>query len=175
VKKKEKDEFALVESVEDEDIYIISKSLKEKWFNYLWQSISAGAITFLMLYVFSEVIALIILAGVGSTFFTIFALPKLRTASNRNIIGSYLICITVGLFCTYIYLPSLSGGVAISVATLLMVITDTEHPPAAGVALGLSMTSCIEDGYGGSIFAFTGAIIAVFLRNILSRWLEDLV
>ncbi len=130
---------------------------------------------FLMLYVFSEIIALIILAGVGSTFFTIFALPKLRTASNRNIIGSYLICITVGLFCTYIYLPSLSGGVAISIATLLMVITDTEHPPAAGVALGLSMTPCIEDAYGGSLFAFTGAVVAVFLRNLLSRWLEDLV
>jgi len=173
--KRGKDDFKLIESAKDEDVYIISKSLKEKWFNYLWQSVAAGAITFVMLYVFSELIAIIILAGVGSTFFTIFALPKLRTASNRNIIGSYLICITVGLFCTYIQLPGVSGGVAIGVATLLMVITDTEHPPAAGVALGLSMMPSIDDAYSGSIFAFTGALVAVILRSLLAPWLEDLV
>ncbi len=172
---KDKGDFKLVETFEDEDVYIISKSLKEKWFNYLWQSLAAGVITFLILFVFSEIIALIILAGVGSTFFTIFALPKLRTASNRNIIGAYLICIVVGLSCTYIYSASLSGGVAISVATLLMVITDTEHPPAAGVALGLAMTPSLDDAYGGSLFALAGAFVAVLVRSLLSPWLEDLV
>jgi CBS-domain-containing membrane protein len=117
---------------------------------------------------FFEWINLIILAGVGSTFFTIFALPKNRTANARNIIGSYLICITVGLFCIYLKPPSLSGGVAIGVSTFLMVITDTEHPPAAGVALCLSKTQIIDDAYAG-------AILAVFIKRILSPWLKDLI
>jgi len=56
-----------------------------------------------------------------------------------------------------------------------MVITDTEHPPAAGVALGLSKTQIIDDAYAGAIFAFAGAILAVFIKRILSPWLKDLI
>ena len=173
--KKDRDDFLLVQSVEDEDVYILSKNLKERWFNYFWQSAAAGLITFLMLFVFSEVIALIILAGVGSTYFTIFALPSNRTASNRNIFGSYLICILIGLFCTYIPSASLSGGVSIGVSAFFMVITDTEHPPAAGIALGLSMAEHLDDAYSGAFFALTGALVAIALKFLLSRWLKDLI
>ena len=175
MKKSGRGDFNLAYNENDEDIYIISKNLRERWVNYVWQSAAAGIITTLVLYIFFELVALIILAGVGSTIFTIFALPRNRTANTRNIIGSYLICIAVGLFCIYITKPSLSGGAAIGISTFLMVITDTEHPPAAGVALGLSMANSVEDAYGGAIFAFAGALIAVFLRRILSPWLKDLI
>ncbi len=175
MKNRRDDDFILVQAGEDENIYFLSKKFKERWFNYLWQSAAAGLLTFVVLYVFFEIIALIILAGVGSTFFTIFALPGNRTADNRNIIGSYLICIVVGLSCTYIASPSLSGGVAIGLSAFLMVVTDTEHPPAAGVALGLSMARILDDAYGGAVFSITGAILAVILRNILRPWLKDLI
>ncbi|MFO7952901.1 MAG: HPP family protein [Bacillota bacterium] len=173
--KRDKGDFSLVQSSGDEDIYILSKNLKERWFNYLWQGAAAGVVTFVVLYVFVELIALVILGGVGSTFFTVFALPNLRTTYTRNIIGSYLICISIGLFCTYIDSPSLSGGVAIASAAFFMVITDTEHPPAAGAALGLSMAPNIDDAYSGAVFSFAGAILAVLLRRLLLPWLKDLV
>ncbi len=175
LKRSGKDDFSLAYNEKEKDIYLISKNLRERWVNYVWQSAAAGIITIIVLYIFFELIALIILAGVGSTIFTIFALPFNRTANTRNIIGSYLICIVVGLFCIYITNPSLSGGAAIGISTFLMVITDTEHPPAAGVALGLSMANSIDDAYGGVIFAFIGALIAVFLRRILLPWLKNLI
>lgn len=168
-------DFNLIVDAEDEDIYILSKNFKERWVNYVWQSAAAGILTTVVLYVFFELVTLIILAGVGSTIFTIFALPRNRTANTRNIIGSYLICITVGLFCIYIASPSLSGGTAIGLSAFLMVITDTEHPPAAGVALGLSLARNTEDAYGGAVFALAGALIAVLLRRMLSPWLKDLI
>ena len=175
VKKRNSDDFMLVQGVEDENVYIFSKKLKERWVNYVWQSAAAGLLTTIVLYVCFELVALIILAGVGSTFFTIFALPGNRTASIRNILGSYMICIVVGIFCYYIYSPSLSAGTAIGLSTFLMVITDTEHPPAAGVALGLSLARDLDSAYAGAIFALIGAVTAVALKSILGRWLKDLV
>ncbi len=173
--KDRKSDFNLLIDPEDQSFYLLSKNFKERWFNYFWQSAAAGVLTTVVLYVFFELVALIILAGVGSTFFTIFALPMNRTAETRNIIGSYLICIMIGLFCIYIVSPSLSGGVAVGLSALFMVITDTEHPPAAGVALGLSLTSDIDGAYGGALFALAGAVIAVVLRRVLSPWLKNLV
>ncbi|MGM0652913.1 MAG: HPP family protein [Bacillota bacterium] len=175
MKQKKNDDFSLVKSSEDDNVYILSKNLQDRWFNYLWQSAAAGLITFAVLYVFLEIIQLIILAGVGSTFFTIFALPGNRTASNRNIIGSYLICVTVGLFCIYTVSQSLGGGLAVGLSALFMVITDTEHPPAAGVALGLSLAPDIESAYPGAGFSLVGALVAVILRSTLAPYLKNLI
>lgn len=154
--------------------YILSKKLKERWFNYVWQSAFAGLLTFFILYVYLELIQLIILVGVGSTFFTIFALPENRTANARNIFGSYLICVFVGLLCIFPTSQSIGGGLAVGLSTFLMVITDTEHPPAAGVALGLSMVPKIDSAYLGALFALVGALIAVLLKAILSPYLRNL-
>ncbi len=175
MQRRENDDFTLIKGAEDDNVYILSKKLKERWFNYFWQSAAAGLITFAALYVFLEVIQLIILAGVGSTFFTIFALPGNRTASNRNIIGSYIICVTVGLFCIYTVSQSLGGGLAVGLSALFMVITDTEHPPAAGVALGLSLAPNIESAYPGAGFSLVGALLAVIIRNLLAPYLKNLV
>jgi CBS-domain-containing membrane protein len=173
--RRKNDDFMLVKGAEDENVYILSKKLKERWFNYLWQSAAAGLITFIVLYIFLELIQLIILAGVGSTFFTIFALPGNRTASDRNIIGSYIICVTVGLFCIYTISHSIGGGLAVGLSTLFMVITDTEHPPAAGVALGLSLAPNLDSAYPGAGFALAGALLAVIIRNLLAPYLKNLV
>jgi len=126
------------------------------------------------LYVFFELVFLIVLAGVGSTFFTVFALPNIRTSSDRNVIGSYIICVLVGVFCFYLSPVIVSGGVAIGIAAFLMVTTDTEHPLAAGVALGLSITPVADNLSAGAIFAITGALLAILLKHILNHWLKDL-
>ncbi|MFW6237805.1 MAG: HPP family protein [Halanaerobiales bacterium] len=155
-------------------MYIISKNFKKHWQNYLWQSVAVGITTGVFLYIFANIIGLIILAGVGSTFFTIFALPNNRTANTRNIIGSYIITILVGISCFYIFSPMISGGMAVGLSTLLMVVTDTEHPPAAGIALGLAMAAGSNVIVRGSIMALISAFVASFLRYILKPWLKDL-
>ena len=155
--------------------YLLSKSFTENWVNYVWQSTAAGIITIVMLFVFSELIALIILASIGSTFFTVFALPHNRTAKARNVLGSYLICIAVGLACSCLPSVSIAGGAAVGIGSFGMVITDTEHPPAAGIALGLATIPFIEYAYAGAVFAAIGALFAAVLRQLLCPWLKDLV
>ena len=155
-------------------MYIISKNLKKHWQNYVWQSAVVGIATAISIYVFSNIIGLIILGGVGSTFFTVFALPNNRTAQTRNIIGSYMISIIVGIICFYYFSGYVSGGMAVGLATFLMVITDTEHPPAAGIALGLALATKMEFVLKGSGFAIVGGIFSSFLHYILKPWLRDL-
>jgi hypothetical protein len=52
VKKESRGDFSLVFDQGDNDIYIISKNLKNKWINYFWQSAAAGIVTFILLYIF---------------------------------------------------------------------------------------------------------------------------
>jgi CBS-domain-containing membrane protein len=155
-------------------LYILSKNLKEYWFNYVWQSSAAGIVTVLAIYIFSDIIGLFILAGVGSTFFTVFALPNNRTAMTRNIIGSYIISIFIGLVFLNLFSNYARGGLTVGLATFLMVITDTEHPPAAGIALGLAMGTNFEIILKGSVFALSGAILSSLLRYFFKPWLKDL-
>lgn len=174
MKKKENQEETVTLNINSSNTYLLSRNFKTKWVNYLWQSIVAGIVTVLFLYVFSELVTLVILASVGSTFFNVFALPKIRTARPRNVIGSYIISIIIGLLCFNLTPVVVSGGVAVGAAAFLMVITDTEHPPAAGIALGLSITPAVEHLYAGAIFAIIGALLASLLKQILNPWLKDL-
>lgn len=156
-------------------MYVLSRHFKENWINYVWQSLAAGVFTFLVIFIFSKLIGLIILASIGSTFFTVFALPNNRTAQPRNVIGSYIICLLIGLACCFIPSSSLSGGIAVGAAAFFMVITDTEHPPAAGVALGLALGSSIEQNVAGALLALIAALLASLLKHMLSPWLKDLI
>ena len=55
---------------------------------------------------------------------------------------------------------------------VLMAITDTEHPPAAGTVLGMSTRV-----FDPSIFAIIiGAVIVLaVMKRILRRYLRDLI
>lgn len=156
-------------------IYLLSRRFKENWVNYVWQSLAAGLVSFVVIWVFSELIGLIILASIGSTFFTVFALPNNRTAQPRNVIGSYLICVLIGLACCFIPSASISGGIAVGTAAFLMVITDTEHPPAAGIALGMALSPSIQLNLTGAVLAVIAAVLASVLKRILAPWLKDLI
>ncbi|KXA90549.1 hypothetical protein AKJ37_00105 [candidate division MSBL1 archaeon SCGC-AAA259I09] len=151
-------------------VYLLSKELREKWENYVWQSAAAGISIFLILYIFVDVINLILLAAAGSSAFTVFALPNNRTAKIRNLNGSYIICVIVGLACSVFGNIWTSGGLAVGFAAFLMVITDTEHPPAAGAALYLSAEPTVK----GAIFILIASVVFSVLRYLLSPWLKDL-
>jgi len=155
--------------------YIISKNLRRNWVNYVWQSLVAGLFIFLIFFVLSELIGVIVLASIGSTFFTVFALPNNRTAKPRNVIGSHVVCILIGLACCPIASVSLGAGIAVGASAFFMVITDTEHPPAAGIALGLALASSPALAFSSAGFALVAALLASVLKKLLSPWLKDLV
>jgi len=101
--------------------------------------------------------------------------------------GGHIIGIIVGVFCFYIasltqnrenlflaqnvlkiFIPSLSVGLSI----FIMAITNTEHPPAAGTALGIVIQ-------GWSYSTLLVIIITISLlsltKYLLKSWLKDLV
>ena len=86
-------------------------------------------------------------AALGSSAFAVFALPKMKSSRSKNIIGSYIIAIVMGIiFSSFDYiidihhrviLQSLFGSLAVSFTILTEILFSLEHPPSAGVALGL--------------------------------------
>lgn len=91
-----------------------------------------------------------IITSLGATTFIVFALPHSRSAHPRRLLGGYGWGLLTGLACQQLadrlaWEPTLVeggyailwGALAIGLATLLMVATNTEHPPAAGCALSL--------------------------------------
>lgn len=150
--------------------------LKKHWKNYFFQSLLAGLSVFVLLVVL-HMQNIVVVASIGSTAFIVFAMPREITAKARNVIGGQL----VGFFCgalsgliptSYYFPDALIFSVAVGLSILIMVITDTEHPPAAGTALGVAIS-------GFSIEVFFSLLISVVVLSIIHHffkaYLRDLV
>jgi CBS-domain-containing membrane protein len=114
------------------------------WKNYVVQSLLASLSVFIVIYFLSMQDAVII-ASIGATAFIVYAMPRSITAQARNVIGGHV----VGLFCGFLFslIPhpsilysTLIYSLAVGISMLIMVVTDTEHPPAAGTALGIALS-----------------------------------
>ncbi|RKY07379.1 MAG: HPP family protein [Planctomycetota bacterium] len=156
------------------------KIVKQHWRNYVFQSLLATASLFCVL-VFLEQGSEVIVASLGATAFVVFALPNNLTAQPRNVIGGHI----VGLVCGsagYLLLSILPNpeqfvaeagfhAFAVGLSIFIMVITNTEHPPAAGTALG-----AVFGGPGERLIISVLFFSIVFsgIRLLLRKHLRDL-
>ncbi|MBN1521489.1 MAG: HPP family protein, partial [Candidatus Aureabacteria bacterium] len=118
---------------------------------YIFQ---CGLATFFFLTVLFFINALThsaVIASLGATSFIVFTRPKWYSSTPRRLFGGYFVGMTVGIICYFLselsFFSSILttfrmssifwGAFAVGLAIFIMVVTDTEHPPAAGVALGL--------------------------------------
>ncbi len=143
----------------------ISKMLEEfklYWKHYILQCLLATIVVFVVLLVLSLKNAVIV-ASIGATTFIIFAMPSMLTANPRNVIGGHITGLIVGSLCSLIphatvFYAALSYALAVGLAIFIMVVIDTEHPPAAATALGFAMSG----------FAFETAIALVLSISVIS-------
>jgi CBS-domain-containing membrane protein len=148
------------------------------WKAYVLQTCYATAAMFI---VFStiDIGHMVIIASVGATVFILFALPRNVTALPRNVVGGQYI----GLLCGSLWsmvphefadirLAVLIYSCAVGSSFFLMVITDTEHPPAAGTALGV-----VAEGFSWSMcFSFLVCIpIFSLIHMLMKKHLKTLV
>ena len=115
----------------------------------------AGLATAVMLAILTFVHSLssaAIAAGLASSVVGIFIGPSNRTAHVRSVVGGHGVALLFGSIFSFIllfgpvetyltdvdYLRNFSYALAVGGAMLLMAITNTEHPPAAGTALGMA-------------------------------------
>ena len=151
------------------------EEFKLHWKNYIFQSAFAMGVTFIVLLCLKLQDAVII-ASIGSTAFIVFALPKNITARSRNVIGGYLVGFTSGALCSLIPQPQfiysvLIYSLAVGTSILTMVLTNTEHPPASGIALGVAIRGVSPEV---TIAVVTSAIILSSVRHVFKKQLRDL-
>ena len=123
---------------------------RESFKRYALQCGLAGVAVLLLLLILDAVTQTVLIAALGSSAFIAFAVPRSLHSGPRHMIGGYAIGMVSG--CLMAILETslapqgaaaahavmiIFGAMAISFAMFMMVVTRTEHPPAAALALGL--------------------------------------
>lgn len=161
-------------------MFSIDKKFKNNKGHYIFQcaivSICLSVIFSMLDFVFETALV----AALGATAFIVFTCPFREVSRSRYIIGGYCIGTIVGIGIMYIFQITGMGqhffgfwaALSVGITMFLMVVFDFEHPPAAGVALGL-LTN------GGHLHSIVAAFIGIFsillLRRLLSKVLMDLL
>ena len=152
---------------------------------YVLQCGLAACVVFVVLLILDAVSQTTIIASLGASAFIAFTMPRARTAGPRFLIGGYLVGTVVGCICYYLanwavftQLSALQigprevfGALSVGGAILLMVVTNTEHPPAAGLALGFVLN---EWSYGTVAVVLVGIVLLATLKTWLKPMLVDL-
>ena len=124
-----------------------------------------------------------IIASFGASAFLAFAFPKRRRSSPRCLIGGYFIGIIVG--CSIHYLTEIpleqylvlkmahfvAGGLGVMISMFLMAITNTEHTPAASIALGFVIN---DWKWQTIILVMIGISLISIIKETLKPYVIDL-
>lgn len=166
-------------------MYLIDKKLKHNLRRYIFQC-SLAAIAILIILIILDVFChSAIIATLGATLFIVFTMPKSRPSRPRPLIGGYIVGVVVGLLFYYIGNSTLVlsllvnieisyivfGSLAVGTAIFLMTVTDTEHPPAAGIPIALIFSKW---DYLTIIFIISAVIILFIIKSLLRPMLVDL-
>ena len=149
---------------------------------YLLQCILATVSAMMVLMVLNSIDNDVILASLGASCFIAFCMPHHRASRPRFLIGGYIVGIAAGTLCYWlaqiafpdsqstvnIFAKVIFGGLAIGLAMFLMVITNTEHPPAASLALGFVLGPW-------QLLTIVVAIVEIILLCILKRLLKPVL
>lgn len=157
---------------------IIDDKFKENKSKYVIQCIIATlALIFVLVYV-DLVFQAAVVTSLGATSFIIFTMPHKNRAKARYIIGGYTIGISIGFIFTllvekHILLTTpMLGAMAVGICMFIMVITNTEHPPAAGLALAI-----VIEGFDLKTvsFVYLVSILLIVIKHYTKQWLIDLL
>ncbi|UCF10540.1 MAG: HPP family protein [Candidatus Bipolaricaulota bacterium] len=149
--------------------------------HYVLQTGLAFAVVAAIIAVFGTLTHGAVVAALGASAFIAFAMPKHDTAQPRRLLGGHAVCMAVGLLCS---IPFRTGvlaestvavgaiaAAAVAISMFIMVITNTEHPPAAGNALAFAIGVVTLD----HILFTAGAVVFLSVAHRLLRsWLRDL-
>jgi len=164
---------------------IISKSFKRSPKSFILQSLLAVVAVAVILYFVEVLTHAAIVAALGASAFIVFAMPHSITARPRRLIGGHVVGLLCGTFCYYAFLSGPLGklmtgwefttlfvyALAVGLSIFLMAITNTEHPLAAGTALGIVGHAW---SYQVVIFVLLCAVSLAIVRRLFRSRLRDL-
>lgn len=151
---------------------------------YALQCGLAGLVVLILLLILDVVTQTVLIASLGASAFIAFAVPRSLHSDPRHLIGGYSVGIAAGVIMAS--LDSLVGAVgawdhavmiifgalAISLAMFVMVVTRSEHPPAAALALGLVLN---EWNLATLAVVLIGVIGLSLIKSLVLPMLMDLV
>jgi CBS-domain-containing membrane protein len=167
-------------------VKILDKKFRQNINRYIFQC-SLATFTILLILLFLDVLEeTAILASLGATAFIVFTMPNAYSSHPRRLVGGYCVGVVVGLLCYMLVSSSffsslpvsqtvsvaVFGAIAVGIAIFVMVATDTEHAPAAGIALGLILN---DWDFTTVIFIVTAVMLMAFVRRMLKPILLDLI
>lgn len=152
---------------------LFDPKFRRQWHRYLGQCGLATVASVVLLLVFEGIAGDIVIASLGASIFIAFTMPHRRVSSPRFMIGGYVVGAAAGTAAYWLSQVGWSdpvvvradvvfGALAIGLAIVLMVVTNTEHPPAASVALGLA-------GEEWSLPALAGVMVGIVLLTLVKR------
>jgi len=155
--------------------------------HYVVQCLLAAAAMMVVLALMDTVEETALIASLGASAFIAFTMPHVHVSEARYMVGGYVVGVVVGVVfglayrwldpaavgVSHVVAEVVMGGLAVGVAIFLMVVTNTEHPPAAGISLGL----VVSRTWGlRTVGVILGCIIALTLAKwLLRRYLRNLL
>jgi len=168
-------------------VQIFDKKLQGNVLRYLLQCALATVFVLVVLAILHAIASAAIIAALGASSFIAFAMPRKEASRARYLVGGYLVGMASGTLCHIIsQLPVLQqlplvqeyshivfGAVAVGVAIFTMAVTNTEHPPASGVALGLVLGG--ELNFVTLVVLLVGIVSLAVIKSLMKPVLIDLV
>ena len=166
-------------------MHILDKSFLRNPKSYILQSLLATTAIAIILYVVDTLTHAVIVAALGSSTFIVFAMPHSITAQARRVIGGHVVGLLSGFICYFLFLGGPFGNLtanwnhlqwiayalSVGLSIFLMAITETEHPPAAGTALGTAVHGW---SYELIVIILIATVSLALIRRLLRRYLRDL-
>lgn len=155
----------------DTEFNFFDENFRKNWPHFIIQSLLGGVAIYLGLFIIGLQNNPIVIASVGASTFIVFVTPENYSASRRNIMGGHLMGFIIGSLIYLIPHTSYSNfavflyAIAIALSLFIMAVTDTEHPPAAGTALGLAI-------YGFSWNLFLPLAICIITLSLFHHFFK---
>lgn len=151
---------------------------------FVWQSVLAGGVILVSLMMISfitptnTILGVVGASSLASSIFIALALSKSSASHPTRMLGAYLLAIICGIVCFYMgnglkhFFPTdsqdfvypLMGACAVGLTMLFMILFNLQHPPAAGLALGL----VIENWrFATLIIILIAMLMVVFIKYLL--------
>lgn len=161
-----------------------SKFLHNK-LQYVLQTLLAVITIMIVLLALDLVEQTVLIASLGASTFIVFAMPRSYPSRPRYMIGGYCVGTVVGCLLSLLTttlanqtglelrtIQIICGALATGLAFFLMVLTDTEHPPAAALALGYVLNEWQLD----TVIVVLGGVTALaVVKQLFRARLMDLV
>lgn len=152
-------------------MHLIDEKFRKNPLPFIIQSVLAALFLALTFYLVWNINPLVV-AGMGSTTFVLFATPESSSARPRAVIGGYIISMLTGLVFFPIPDPIIAGSLAVGGSIFVMTTMDAEHPPASAIALGVAVNGF---SYGLLVFIVSFTSLLSFFQRRVRKHIRDLV